>query len=407
MPANEAVLEPPSAAPTTAKPDMFGTDSGGDPFTQWDEGATKPVAEPKTEKTAPKDKSAGTTPPKQPAKEPDKTPDRAPEGTAKPPDSPQDKPEDVPPEKMAPKALREAYAKLKEDLKAREVKHKGELETFKKSSAAPREDPEKTQLVAKYSDLEKRHKDLESEIRYLDYEKSPEFKEKHYTPYVEKCQNAVASVQELKVAQADGTSRVATADDLWKIVEIPNTEDALSAAEELFGSATKANFVVNLRNEIRQANNTMQKAKAEFRKTGEARMQEFQKQSEAQHRQLAESWQTLNERAIEKYPQWFKADETDEKGKEILSKGFELADLAFSGRTDIPQEKMLALHSAVRNQAAGFRYAVHKWESAAARVTELEKELAQFKSSKPGPGEVAGDKRGGDEMDDPFARFET
>lgn len=377
---------------------MFGADSGGDPFAQWDEGAPKSAPEPKTEKPAPKaEKPAEKTPkPKEP------------EGIAKPTDKTQDKPEDVAPEKMAPKALREAYAKLKEDLKAREAKFHVELETAKKASA-PTEDSKKLEISLRdaYAKLEARHKELETEIRYLDYEKSPEFKEKHYQPYVEKCQNAVASVQELKVAQADGTSRVATADDLWKIVEIPNTEDALTAAEELFGSAAKANFVVNLRNEIRQANNTMQKVKAEFRKNGEARMQEFQKQSEAQHKQLAENWKTLNEQAIEKYPQWFKADETDEKGKEVLAKGFELADLAFSGRTDIPQEKMLALHSAVRNQAAGFRYAVHKWESAQARVTELEKELAQFKSSKPGKGETAGDKHGGeDDLGDPFARFE-
>lgn len=407
---DEAVLDAPVTAPvqdTPAAPAQresrphANIPIDDDPFTQFDaktEAKPKAAAPPKPVTKDPVDKTP------LPDKKPEaKTDDKPKEGEAKTAEAP--KVDDVPPEKMAPKALREAYAKLKSELQERQAKHAAEVEALKKSTA-PKDDPEKAELLAKFTEMEKRAKALDEEMRYLDYEKSSEFKEKHYNPYVQTCQDAVAAVGELKVANADGTTRTATADDLWKIVEINNTEDALTAAEELFGSATKANYVIGLRNNIRQANNAMQKAKLEFRQVGATRAAEMQKQQEARMQRLSGDWKNLNEQAVEKYPQWFKADEGDEKGAELLKTGFELADLAFSGRNDIPEEKMLALHSAIRNQAAGFRYQVHKRELAEARVTELEKKLAEYEKSTPRGGETAKE-AGKEESDDPFARFES
>lgn len=330
---------------------------------------------------------------------------KPPETPEKPAERPTEKPPEekpsaeVPTEKMAPKMLRESYDRLKAQMREREK----ELETLRKG-AAPKDDPEKLELTKRYEELEKRHKALDDEIRFIDYEKSTEFKTQYYQPYVDRCQNAVTAVSELKIPKEDGTSRPATAEDLWKIVEIPNHEDALAAAEALFGTATKANFVVALRNDIRQANSSMQKAKQDFRQQGSQRFEQMEKQAKLEGERMDKEWKTLNDTAVEKYPQWFKADEGDTKGAELLAKGFELADLAFSGK--VSPEKRLALHSAIRNQAAGFRHVVHKWELAAARVKELEKKLADYEKSAPGPGDGKPGTTKKDELADPFARFE-
>lgn len=361
------------AAPAAAQPNMTDAFSDLDAFVKND------PAPPAEKPAAPAVKDKPPAPPKAPDKPPVEKKDEAP----KPPEVKKDTPEEKAPEKLAPKELRTAYETLKAKHKELEKQH---AELKSKPPEPQKDDGEKAELAKRFEAAEKRRQELEEEFRYVDYERSAEYREKYQAPYEETCRSALAQVSELKVENEDGTFRAPTAEEFWKIVTIPNANDALEAAEEMFGSASKATFVVNWRERVRSQWAAAEKAKEDFRAKGgeiqKQREQQMQQRSKAQ----TETWNKLNSEAVEKYPQWFKPEEGDEKGNTLLEKGFALADKAFSGAPGMTPEEAIKVHSAVRNKAAGFDRAVFKLKTAQSRIAELEKQIAEYEASGPSGG---------------------
>lgn len=410
-----AVLEAPSTPPPSA-PDP----AMADPFASYDEGAvpTGPVRDTPTQDTSkaaprPADKPKPALENKEPkvGKPPvDKTPLPEKKEEAKAPEKPaDDKPKVVDVDKdfsNAPKPLREHAKMLEKKLKDNEARYKSELEQARKS-AAPKDDPEKATLAQKLAEAEKRYQAHEDKIRYQDYQQSDEFQTKHYQPYVNLVKRAEASLMEYRVNNADGTQRNPTPEDLWKVIGAASQPDARKIAKELFGD-DDAHDIMAWRSNIRNANLEMEAAKAEFRKTGALKLAEQNQQTQAQQQKMAADWKAMNEQAVEKYPQWFKADENDADGQALLDKDFAAADKAFADDANSTPEERLRLHSALRNKAGAFRFVARKLDKATKRVSELEAELEQYKNSEPKGGAVAGDKKGDDEgLADPFSKFEN
>lgn len=394
-----ATIDSPAPAQVDNSPLSTSDPELGDPLSRFDDKPPEaPKASEKPRADKPQQVNIKTPPEEKKEAKVEKQPEKPKEEKAeKQPEKPKEEKSEEDTGKMAPKALRDAYDKLKREHKEREVRFNSELETARKSTA-PKEDPEKAELSTKYADLEKRYKDLDGEMRYIHFQKSSEFQDKYYKPYVEQYKDAAAKMMSWKGVGEDVTTpRDVTAKDFEDFIKFTSDDDAEAFAKKMFGSESKTARAMTLRDGIINAEAGMRKVSEEFRKNGEARHKEFQAQTEKHQQQMAEQWTKLNTDAIEKYPQWFKADEGDEKGAELLKKGFELADIAFSGTSELPPEKTLALHSAIRNHAAGFRYMVHKYETANARVAELEKELADYKASEPGKGEIKSDKAKEDE----------
>jgi hypothetical protein len=296
--------------------------------------------------------------------------------------------------KVAPPALRKAYEELK-------AKHKLINEELQKARTKPpvQDDPEKVTMRETLAQREKRLAEVEDHIRFIDYEKSSEYKEKYHDPYLRTAENATREVQELRVPLADGTVRAATAEDFWSIVHIPNAEDALAAAEKLFGSPSKATFVMEKRGEIRRAWAAGEQAKAEYRKTGIEREKTTQAERERASRESTEKWKTLNEKTVEENPELYGSEEGDEEGNALLATGFERADAAFGGQiTDLETGKkrpptadeMIQINSELRNKAAGFDRLAHRNTKLAARIAELEAQVAEYEKSGPSGGEPEG-----------------
>lgn len=380
-------LEPASAAPGAPPPPaVHAADPLGDPFADLD-----PPDMP------PKQPAAPAKPPVKPA-EPPKAPEQRDD---KPADKPVDKPKEEPAqpdEPKTPKALREAYDRLKREMKEREARHATEIEGIRKTGSGP--DPEREALTKRHAELEARYKQAEEELQYTNFEKSEKFRTEFEQPYQAVWGEAVATLGDYRVTNPDGTERPATVEDLTRVTQAGSMPEARKIAKEIFGD-DDANDMVMWRGKIVESFRKMQNAKAEFKKNGATRAAEQQQAMEQRLKSDEQAWQDMNKSAVEKYPKWFKADETDTKGAELLKKGFEIADLAFSGK--VSEDKRMALHSAIRNQSAGFRYAVHKWESAETRIAALEKELEGFRASRPGAGNPPSE--GGpakDPLADPF-----
>lgn len=341
------------------------------------------------------------------------TPDPAPKPTPK-------APEKKEPAKTAPKAaepvkpeppaqpekaatLRANYDKVKSDLAAMEKRYK-ELE---EKLSKPQEDPEKKELqskLASYDKLmeakEKKLAELDSELKFTKYERSQEYKDKYETPWVEAYTDGRNRVTQLKIKEPDvldaagdvvtpGKVRQGTEADFDTLMGIVNDDDAAEFAVKLFGN--KASIVLTQREKVRDLNGARIKAIEDYRKQGSEREKQLYDLSKKQKDEFVSNWQKENAAAAEKYPQWFKPEEGDDKGNALLEKGFQQADKAFGGTESMSPEEAVKLLSAVRNKAAGFDRAVYKLTQAKARIAELEEKLKAFEGSEPGDGEGGGD----------------
>ena len=279
------------------------------------------------------------------------------------------------PEAKTPKELRDRYNALK-------VEH----ERAKADNEKLRADPEKKRLSETIQQREKRIQELDDTIKQSAWERSDDFKAKYEKPLYDAYESTVRRVTQMKVQVEDGEPRQATKEDVDRIMSAPDPEQASQVIEELFGTGTKASSVAAMRDKVIDAAESKNIALQEYQNTFSAnekvRVEKFQ-QEQAQSSEL---WEFLNKKAAETHPEYFGEIEGDEKANELLSKGRERADLAFSN-PNMPAKELVALHSEIRNKAAAYPRIVHLNQTMKARIAELEKELEAFKVSEPGSGE--------------------
>lgn len=379
----------PSLSPIGGHPDASPPPNMAEAFGDLDELAGEPRETPKPPepaKPAPEPAKADIPAAKPAPKAAEKPPEPA-KAPPKPAEKPPDKPADKAPEKMAPKELREAYESLKAKLREREeeaTKVKAELEAVKK--APPPEDPEKKTLAERLSERETRLQKLEEELRYAAYEQTDEYQQ-HYNRYQRAWQRGHDVVTTL--TKADGTP--ATPRDFERLVNTASEDEAATLAEELFGPGAKANSAMNHRNHIRDMNQACHEAKAEWRTKGAERLKAAEAARIQRAKELEGIYKTALKEAEDKYPQWFKPPEDDEKAAELLAEGLKMVDETFSKAQELPPDVLVRRHAAIRNRAGAFSRVVHDLKTAKDRIAQLEKELADYHNSTPGKGEITGE----------------
>jgi len=307
-------------------------------------------------------------------------------------------PAEVPSEKMAPKQLREAYEALKAKHKALETEHT----TLKTKASTPAEDPEKKTLAERLAAREKRLQEVEDELRFTDYSKSEEYKEKYEKPFVEAYMNGRARIASMKLAAKTNEEtgeiipgREATAADFDALMKISDDDVAADWAVEHFGS--KASLVLIQRERVQELNQARNKALEEFRKIGSEREKTRATELETFRKRFGEIVDTNIKSAAEKYPQWFQPDPADAKGNEMLEKGQHLVARVVANGAPVKEgdkpmtpEEYASAVAAVRQKAGAFDRLAQRHQAATARIAELEKELQQYKASVPGPGDGKG-----------------
>lgn len=303
-------------------------------------------------------------------------------------------PADAPPTEGAkpgedPKKPKPSPWKLVEEYKAKVTAAEARILEIEKR-AIPEADWKKTQETL--TQREARLKELEDEIRYVNYSKSEEFKNKYQVPYEKQWQRTMSELGELTVEQSDGSVRSLTANDVLELVNLPLGK-AHELATEKFGDL--ASEVMAHRKEIRKLFDEQSSALDDARKAGadrekttaEQRQREYGENSKA----ITDTWSKANEEitADPKYGTYFTPVDGDQEGNQRLAKGFELADRAFSENPLAPglnaeqRQAIVRRHAAVRNRAAAFGRLVYQNSQSKARITELEKIVAEFKGSSP------------------------
>lgn len=338
-------------------------------------------------------------PPKPPDKKPDETPkppeNKAPE-TPKPGDKPPDKPSDKAP--VTAPELRKAY----DTLKTEHAKIKSEFENFKKATSTPKEDPEKKALQEKLSVAEKRLGELDETLRYTNYERSPEFRDKYQKPYEDayvagRKKVATLDVEERAIETEDPATgekskkviqeaRPATEADFDRLMQITDDRQARQLAKQLFGA--DAPIAMAMREKVVELSQAGQSAIENYKKEGAAREKQAQEMTTRQKAEINAAWTQLNKAIVEKHPHLFAPVEGDDEGNALLEKGFAFVDRAFGeDAAKIPPQELVKIHSQIRNRAAGFGRQVLINKRQAAEIKELKAQLEELQRSEPGGGD--------------------
>lgn len=350
-------------------------------------------------------------------------PETKPEVETKPPVDEKPAPETKPPvdEKPATTNLQPATkvkaATLREELdrtRAEATDWKIKFEKLSTESSQPKTDPEKEQLLKDREAWNKARADLETELKFANYERSQEYKDKYQQPFL----NAYYQGQKLFTAltfkdpdQKDsfgdvietGKARKGTEADWDQLMAITDEEAAATFIAEHFGySAARVSI---LRDKVLDLHGQMRAAADDFRKHAGERETQFRETITKQQKEISERWHAANARAAEKYPQFFAPDPADSKGNALLEQGMRLTDLAFgvldssefpklpqalqdklvNGR--LPPAELTLLHSAIRNRAAAYDRLVARLTQREAEMKELQTKLDGFEKSEPGRGQ--------------------
>lgn len=298
--------------------------------------------------------------------------------------------------------LREHYLKLKADLTERENKYKAERADWEKQLAEARKgDPETTERLTK---LQKDWEDAQAELRFTKYEASAEYKEKFGQPYVNAYTAGMKKTAALKVVErfddSDPTNKVriqekrqGTTEDFDFIMSATDDETAAERAVQLFGEKA-APMILWHREQTNDKAVAAQNAIKEYREKGTAWEKERNAKMEAHQKRGLAMVEQMQAHAAEKFPQFFKPVDGDNKGnqlleagnhrvKRIIANGAPLAE----GETQWSPEEFALEVAAYRNKAGAFDRVAVQVSQLRKENKELKAKLEAYEASEPGEGE--------------------
>lgn len=283
--------------------------------------------------------------------------------------------------------------KLVDEHKAARLKAEQELAELRKLVPDPAKAKEAEETFKKNQE---RLKELEDEIRYVNYVKSAEFRDKYQKPYEEAWQRWMGELREITVTDPASGERALAPQDIMELVQLPLGK-AREQAENLFGPF--ADDVMDARKEIRNLLDSQKKALDEARTLGsqrdEERARQFRESQEQFAKKVISLWDEMNKSMAsdEKISHFFKPIEGDQEGNQRLEKGFELANRAFQvtpfdpSLTEEQRSEVVKLHAAVKHRAAAFGRLAYQNQNLIKENSALKAELAKYKGTEPGGGE--------------------
>lgn len=287
--------------------------------------------------------------------------------------------EDVAPEgkeKLGPWQLKTKYEKLAKTYEKENVDLKRRITEM----------GDVKNLQEKAERLEARNKELEESIRYHDYSKSKEYKTQYRQPFEEAWKAAVMDFSELTVTDAEGNTRVATHQDLYKLISLPLGE-ARKQANEMFGDA--ADDAMAHYRQVRALADKQNKALEEAKKTGSAKEQERMAQQQKVVEELGRTWVEHTASDEQKYS-FLQAKEGDDEWNTRLQSAKKFVDDSFLSNGANPKltpeerSEIMRNHASVRGRAIGFSMIRLENKRLKAELAERDKIISQYKSAEPG-----------------------
>lgn len=381
--------------PATAKISPTGVDPGpepakSDPLDQMMERiASKHAVDPTTGKPATKpkaDEPPKPSDPKEPGTE-QKAVDEKVDGAAK-TDKSADKAGEPTP---ATDAKKEKVNPWKRGDEFKALYEKSEAEVLRLKKLIPNES-ELQQKQERFAQIEQQNQQLLEHIRYVDYQKHPEFQEKYEKPYQEAWGRLMRRLSGVGVAQEDGSRRAVEAADILKLSALP-ADQVIEQAEAKFGKL--GSFVAERVEDLKQLWENKMTALEKAKKDGS---EFFTKQEEtftAQQKELQDFLVQTWTKAVDeikthsKYGEYFNPIEGDDEWNAKLEDGTKKVAEALTGDPRDPsltpeqRATIVKRHAAMRNRAAAFGVQNLKIQRLQAKLDEATEKLKQYEASVP------------------------
>jgi hypothetical protein len=246
-------------------------------------------------------------------------------------------------------------------------------------------------LKAEMDSIRRNAEELDTEVRYLNYTRSGEYKQKYETPLREAWQTALGDIDGIRVTDADGTERDASHHDIMAILNVPVAKAAI-IAQETFGPA--APEIMAHRRRLLELTQARDKSISEWKEKGAQREVERSKQVEGRQSRSRELFESQFSDYEKSHPQLFGREDGDDDGNKLLDESDRLIRIALKGEgvdADMGYEDKVDLITKAQAQVALRARAYGRERLRVIRlqqkVAELEKKVGKVRSSEPGQGE--------------------
>jgi hypothetical protein len=250
--------------------------------------------------------------------------------------------------------------------------------------------PDLKPIQERQTALETENAALKEEIRYVNYQKHPEFVEKYQKPYTEAWAKAVSEITQFNIETEAGAARKATADDFLTLANAP-LDQVDDLADKWFGRA--APRVIRHVEKIRDMAESQDKALADARKNAGEHEKQTVAQRQAADLAVSTAYTGAQKELIRKYSKWFAPDPEDAPGNELLAKSKAYVDTVFhnapvkqpdGAMKSLTQEQRAKRLAVIEQKATAFDRLVARSKAKDARISELETTLAEYEKSEPG-----------------------
>ena len=337
-------------------------------------------------KPAPQDKTAqqgnpGKAKPKflRPDDIPDDEPEQAKEEPAK---------QEPPKKKGGIEALRETY-ELTRNEKAKLEERVRELERTREEGTKAEVAKATAELQKQIDDIRKAREEAETELRFANYARSNEYKEKYQVPLQAAYRQAIEDIKGVQVVDEEGgTPRDASVSELQAILDAPSAAKAAQLASEMFGSA--APLVMQHRAEILKLDTARRAALEEYKAKGAEREKAKAEEIQRTQKEIRARWERSIDATVSERPSLYARPKEDDLAK-AWDQGDKLVKLAFLGEIppdvdagDDPSGLALEAQAEVAARVRSFNVMAHRNVALRKEVASLKAALEKMKGSEPG-----------------------
>jgi hypothetical protein len=244
--------------------------------------------------------------------------------------------------------------------------------------------------AARVDELQKKYQQVANELKYVKYEKSPEYQEKFNKPLEAAWADAYREMEFLKITDEDGNKRNATKEDFRKLMQEPKQE-AGELADQLFGPHM-GRELMHHRRTIEDAHRKAAEAVRDFEaQAGEIESKTLAERT-AQKEAIEKLWASSNDKVVLEFPEMFQLKEGDEEGNSRLAGGYKFVDdvLRAVGHPSSRTEQGIADFALVRHLAASSSRREHQLKAAREENAMLKARVAEFEKTGAGEGAAGG-----------------
>jgi Skp family chaperone for outer membrane proteins len=241
----------------------------------------------------------------------------------------------------------------------------------------------------KIAELQSRYEDAETRLKFTDYTRSGEYKDKYEKPLESAWKEAIKDLDGATIELEDGSERPATWADIRQLVDMPSIQ-AAKHASKLFGDAAPA--ILQHRSAIQRIERDRKQAIEDYRTKGAEREREMATRSTQQRERLFEVFNgTVKEYETADAKLYGRPE--DPEAQKFWDKGNDLVDLAVKRRgldetlpEDQQSEVLTRAQAAVAARARAFGPLRLRVMNLEREIEELRGKQATFTKSEPGQG---------------------